>query len=51
MKWFIKIGMLLISGTIVTNRFIHRVPDWLQITLYGIALVLLIAGMLLKKSL
>ena len=50
MKWLIIVGLFLGSGTITTNRFIHPIPDWLQITLYSIAIILIIAGMLIQRK-
>lgn len=42
-KWFLIAGVLLNSALIVINRFVCRLPDWLQIPLLllGIGLILI----------
>lgn len=44
------IGLVLGAGTIVTDRFIHKIPNWLAIALYGAAVALMIAGAILTRN-
>ena len=43
MNAFITAGIVLGGGTIVTDRFIHKLPQWLAIILFTAAVVLIIA--------
>ena len=38
------LGLVVGAGVIVTDRFLHILPDWLAIVLFVIAWVLIIAG-------
>ncbi len=44
------IGIVLGAGTIVTDRFIHKLPNWLAIVLFVAAWVLIIAGMIVARQ-
>ena len=44
------IGIVLGAGTIVTDRFIHKLPNWLAIVLFVAAWVLIIAGMIVSRT-
>ena len=44
------IGIGLGAGVIVINRFIHKLPQWLAITLFSAAWVLIIAGMIASRN-
>lgn len=43
-------GVLLNSALIVINRFVKRLPDWLQFLLLILGLGLIIAGMLQLRT-
>lgn len=43
-NWFLIAGVLLNSALIVINRFLVRLPDWLQIPMLLVGLGLIIAG-------
>lgn len=42
-------GILLNTALIVINRFIYKLPNWLQIPLLLVAIGLLIAGLILSS--
>ncbi|MBO4299306.1 MAG: hypothetical protein J5998_10940 [Clostridia bacterium] len=44
------IGIALGAGTIVTDRFIHKIPNWLAIVLYSAAVALILAGMIAARN-
>ena len=44
------LGLVLGAGVIVTDRFLHLLPDWLAIVLFVIAWVLIIAETILVKG-
>lgn len=44
------LGLVLGAGVIVTDRFLHLLPDWLTIMLFVIAWVLIIAGIWQEKA-
>lgn len=46
MKRLHILGVVLAGGVIVIERYIHPIPDWLATLLYGIAVILVIAGMI-----
>ena len=50
MNAFITAGIVLGGVTIVTDRFIHKLPQWLAIILFLAAWVLIIAGMLIQRN-
>ena len=50
MNVFIIIGIILGASVIVTDRFIHHLPNWLAIVLYMIAVALIIAGMIVSRT-
>ena len=50
MNAFITAGIVLGAGTIVTDRFIHKLPQWLAIILFTAAVVLIIAGMIIQRK-
>lgn len=49
MNSFLIAGILLNSALIVINRFVYRLPNWLQIPLLLLGLGLILAGFLLGK--
>ena len=49
MNWFIILGIVLGALTIVTDRYIHKLPNWLAIILFVIAWILIIVGMILTR--
>ena len=44
------LGLLLGAGVIVTDRFLHLLPEWLTIVLFVMAWVLIIAGIWKEKA-
>ncbi|MBQ3830603.1 MAG: hypothetical protein II813_06770 [Spirochaetales bacterium] len=50
MNVFIIIGIILGASVIVTDRYIHHLPNWLAIVLYMIAVALIIAGMIVSRT-
>ena len=44
------IGIVLGGAVIATDHLIRRIPNWLAILLYSIAVVLCIAGMLISRQ-
>ena len=49
MNALIIIGVVLEGGTIVVDRYLYKLPNWLAIVLYAIAVIMIIAGMI-KRS-
>ena len=49
MNNFLIAGILLNSALIVINRFVYRLPNWLQIPLLLVGIGLILAGFLLGK--
>ena len=49
MNILIIIGILLGGCTILTDRYIKPLPNWLDIVLYVAAVILIIAGMIVSK--
>lgn len=41
-------GILLNSALIVINRFVYRLPNWLQIPLLLVGIGLMIAGLIIR---
>ena len=50
MNVFIIIGIILGTSVIVTDRYIHHLPNWLAIVLYTLAVVLIITGMIVSRT-
>ena len=50
MNAFIIAGIVLGGGTIVTDHFIHKLPQWLAIILFSAAVVLIIAGTIIQRK-
>ena len=50
MNVFIIIGLILGASVIVTDRYIHHLPNWLAVVLYMIAVALIIAGMIVSRT-
>lgn len=50
MNVFIIIGLILGASVIVTDRYIHHLPNWLAIVLYTLAVVLIITGMIVSRT-
>ena len=43
-------GLVLGAGVIVTDRFLHLLPDWLAMVLFVMAWVVIIAGIWKEKA-
>ena len=43
--WMLLTGFFLGAGAIVIDRFIYDLPDWLEMSCLGVAVVLLLAYM------
>lgn len=50
MNAFIIIGIILGASVIVTDRYIHHLPNWLAIILYTLAVALVITGMIVSRT-
>ena len=50
MNVLIIIGIILGASVIVTDRYIHHLPNWLAIVLYTLAVVLVITGMIVSRT-
>jgi hypothetical protein len=50
MNAMIIIGIVLGAGTGVVNRYFCKLPDWLAIILYTIAVIAIIAGMIIARK-
>ena len=50
MNVFIIIGIIMGASVIVTDRYIHHLPNWLAIVLYTLAVVLVITGMIVSRT-
>ena len=48
MNYLLIAGILLNSALIVINRFIYRLPSWLQIPLLLTGIALMIAGLIMR---
>ena len=48
MNNFLIAGILLNSALIVINRFVYRLPNWLQIPLLLVGIGLMIAGLIIR---
>ena len=48
-NYFLIAGLLLNSTLIVINRFVKRLPDWLQIPLLLVGIGLIITGGLMMR--
>ena len=48
MNNFLIAGILLNSALIVINRFVYRLPNWLQIPLLLVGIGLMIAGLTIR---
>lgn len=46
MNYFLIAGILLNSVLIVVNRFVYRLPNWIQIPLLLVGIGLILAGMI-----
>ena len=49
MNCLTMIGFILAGGVIATDHLIYRLPHWLAVILYTAAVVLFIAGMIVRK--
>ena len=49
MNALIIIGIVLGGGTIVVDRYLYKLPNWLAIVLYGIAVIIIITGMIKSR--
>ena len=50
MNIWIIIGIALAAGTIITDRYIHKLPQWLAIILFVAAWILILAGMIISRT-
>ena len=44
MNILVILGIVLGIGTIVVDRFFYKLPIWLALVLYAIAIIMIIAG-------
>ena len=49
MNYLLTAGIVLNTLLIVVNRFIYRLPNWIQIPLLLVGIGLIIAGMLMLR--
>ena len=49
-NYFLIAGILLNSALILINRFIYRLPNWLQIPLLLVGIGLILAGMVMMRK-
>ncbi len=49
-NWFLIAGVLLNSVLIVINRFIYRLPNWIQIPLLLVGIGLILAGFVMMRK-
>ena len=49
MNALIIIGIVLGGGTIVVDWYLYKLPNWLAIVLYGIAVIMIITGMIKSR--
>jgi len=50
MNIILIIGLILAGGTIAVDHLIRRLPHWLAIVLYSIAVAMFIAGMVISRK-
>ena len=50
MNIMIVIGIILGCGTIIVDRYFLKLPNWLAIFLFSVAIVLIIAGMIITRK-
>ncbi len=50
MNIMIIIGLAIGAVTVLVDRYFYRMPDWLAIVLYAIAVILIIAGMIITRK-
>ncbi len=50
MNALIIAGIIMGAVVIVTDKYIHSLPNWLAIVAYTIAVVLVIAGMVVART-
>ena len=50
MNIMIVIGIILGCGTIIVDRYFLKLPNWLAILLFAVAIVLIIAGMIITRK-
>lgn len=49
-KYYWIAGLVLGAGVIVTDKFLHILPDWLSIVLFIAAWALIIAGIFMERA-
>ena len=49
MNYFLIAGILLNSVLIVVNRFVYRLPNWIQIPLLLVGIGLILSGMIMMR--
>lgn len=50
MNIMIIIGIILGGGTVVVDRYLYKLPNWLAIVLFLIAWFMIIAGMIKTRG-
>ena len=50
MNILIIIGIVLGGGTIAVDRFLYQLPNWLTITLFSVACIMIFAGMITTRT-
>ena len=49
-NYLLIVGVLLNSALIIINRFVYRLPNWIQIPLCLLGIGLIIAGMVMMRK-
>ena len=49
MNYLLTAGILLNTVLIVVNRFVYRLPNWIQIPLLLVGIGLILAGMVMMR--
>ena len=49
-KYYWIAGLVLGAGVIVTDKFLHILPDWLSIVLFIVAWALIIIGIFKERA-
>ena len=49
MNYFLIAGILLNTVLIIVNRFVYRLPNWIQIPLLLVGISLILAGMVMMR--
>jgi hypothetical protein len=49
-NYLLIVGVLLNSALIIINRFVYRLPNWIQIPLCLLGIGLIVAGMVMMRK-